>query len=49
MYLLPNKKQEPKYEQDTLMGNGQSVVGGTDDEFRNKRLDEFKEDELPFY
>ena len=50
MFLLPNKREKkPTYEQDTLVGNGQSVMGGLDDEFRSKKIEDFKEDELPFY
>lgn len=52
MHLLPNKRKTsdtPAYEQDTLVGNGQSVMGGMDDEFRSKKISDFKEDELPFY
>lgn len=51
-HLLPNKRKTSDtsvYEQDTLVGNGQSVMDGMDDEFRSKKLSDFKEDELPFY
>lgn len=44
-HLLPNKRKTS----DTSVGNGQSVMDGMDDEFRSKKLSDFKEDELPFY
>lgn len=48
MYFLPNKREKKEY-QDTLMGGGQAITGGVDDNFRSKKLDEFDGDALPFY
>jgi single-strand DNA-binding protein len=48
MYFLPNKREKKEF-QDTLLGGGQAITGGTDDNFRNKKLDEFDGDALPFY
>ena len=43
----PGRKEA--YVQDTLVGNGQSAMGGLDDDFRSKKIEDYKEDELPFY
>lgn len=49
MYFLPNKREKKEQFQDTLLGGGQAITGGVDDNFRSKKLDEFDEDALPFY
>ena len=43
----PERKEA--YVQDTLVGNGQNIMGGIDDNFKSASMDEINTDNLPFY